>query len=441
MARYVSNTHGKWRLLKYKILLVLLGIGGGVKVHLVGEISISEFFYVLYFMYFFCFHKDFWKIREYKTVTLLYVGLLASQIVSEIAVGNTPDNALRGIAVTVVSFCYLTFLIKMFMIDRSLVLWVIVGIIFRYVLWPSSFEDSLEASLENENAKFFKSFLCPVISNILLAVSVLWHVRILPQIMLFFALIFFIVGARSSALILFMAAFVSWFFLSGKRISKKKLTRSIMTILILSYGLYVVYANAVLSGQITGGNSTQLINSSNPYNPFNLLKQGRSEVFIGWIAFMDKPLFGHGSWAQDVGYKYHTLYSKIRNDDEKFDRMTFTGHDVIPTHSVIISMGTMNGILAFAFMLAIIYFFLKRGIRLILYSNDRYLIVISFFFFSLCWNSLFSPLSHFRGTLPLYMAFILVSYILYIRRDEERQIGTRCPTIYNKIRQPNNSRR
>lgn len=407
-----------------KALLVVVSLAAGVQIHLVGQISVAEFFYVLYTAYIVACHREYWRIREYATLTKLYAGLLAAQVVSEFMVGNEMGNTLRGLAVTVMSFCHLTFLVTLFMKDRSLVAWAIAGELLVRIVFPSTFQGDVGESLSGEDATFLKFVVAPTLVNILLFVSVIWRVRVMPVVMIYTGLLFVVCGARSMGLLTFLTGLVLWFFLSGKRISKKKIARYAVIILVGGYGMYALYASAVLSGKITAGNTAQLLHAKDPYNPLNLLMQGRSEMFIGWYAFMDKPLFGHGAWAEDPGLKYHKLYDKVRSDtDEKpFDAANFSGVNVIPTHSVIIGYGMYNGIAAFVIIIAIIYFFLKRGFRLILYSKDRYLVVIAFYFLSICWNSLFSPVSHFRYGLPINFAFILVSYWEYmIRLRKERR--------------------
>lgn len=403
-----------------KVLLVVVGLAAGVQIHLVGQISVAELFYVLYTAYIVACHREYWRIREYATLTKLYGCLLAAQVVSEFMVGNEMGNTLRGLAVTVMSFCHLTFLVTLFMKDRGLVAWLLIGGLIAGVLFPSSMEGTAEAALSGDNASYLKFVIAWRITNVLLIISIFWRVRVMPFVMMFVALVFIVAGARSAGLALFFTGLVSWFFLSRRQIkmSKAKIRQYIIAFCVIGYGAYVVYVNNVLSGKITAGNSEQLLHAKDPYNPVNLLMQGRSEMFIGWIAFMDKPLFGHGAWAEDPGLKYHMLYDKVRGDTDgkPFDTASFSGVNVIPTHSVIIGYAMYNGIAAFVIIIAIIYFFLKRGLRLILYSKDRYLIVIAFYFLSICWNSLFSPHSYFRYGLPICFAFILVSYWEYMIR-------------------------
>ncbi len=52
----------------------------------------------------------------------------------------------------------------------------------------------------------------------------------------------------------------------------------------------------VMTGNIKAGNTEQLLKSSNPYNPIEILKMGRTDSLIPFYAFMDSPLVGWGYW-------------------------------------------------------------------------------------------------------------------------------------------------
>lgn len=390
-----------------KILVVLFELGFALKFNLVGSISVSELFLVAYFVSLAFKKKKLLKIQEYKRVVLLYVGLLVAQILSEIVVGNDLSNAMKGISVTIVSFLHFTFLCRLFLKDRSLVVWILIGMVLQTFLFPS-FTGEMSEALEGEDAKYLKFVVAPALYSLLLAISCLRHRFSMPYVFMFVGLFFIVAGARSGGGTVLLTGVIAWFFMRKKALTLKTFYTYSAVILLVSYSMYVVYVNNVLSGKISSGNTEQLFRAENPYNPINLLMVGRSETFVGWVAFMDKPIFGHGAWAKDVGLKYHMLQSQISGGKYNVANILT---DVIPTHSVLIGTGTMNGVFAFLFMLGILVVFFKRGVRLMISGSDRYTFIIIGFCIMLLWTALFSPLSHFRFTLPLYFAFIFVSYI------------------------------
>jgi prolipoprotein diacylglyceryltransferase len=81
----------------------------------------------------------------------------------------------------------------------------------------------------------------------------------------------------------------------------------------------------------------------------------------------------------------------------------------IPGHSVVFQSGVNNGIFAMIVMIAILWFFIKRG-YLSLHKNNPYLYLVIYCLMQLVWNGLFSPLSHFRGTFPIYFICCLLAF-------------------------------
>lgn len=400
-----------------KIILFLLEIGFGVTFNIVGTISISELVLIL---------TAFWYIKKglfiqypvLKTITGLYAGLLVSQVIAEYMVGNVLSNALKGFAVTIVSYLHFMFLFRYFVKDRKLIIYALIGMLAQSFIFGSPFEGNVDEVLEGEGAAFLKFYLAPLIINIILLVSIYLRKRNISLICIFAGLLFVVLGARSSGISILLTGLIAYFivFARGKMNRKRILIITLMAT-IVGYGLYAVYVNNVLSGKITAGNSLQLKQVSDPYNPINLLMMGRSETFVGWIAFMDKPLFGHGAWTPDEGWKYHMIQAKLTGSS---NNNIYNVTNIIPVHSVIIGSGTQNGILAFLFMVSIFVFFIRNGIKSV-HKRDPFLIIILYLIISLLWNGLFSPVSHFRLNMPQEFAFLLASGILIERRRKYRK--------------------
>ena len=395
-----------------KVLIFLLEIGFGITFNIVGVISISEL--ILVFTSFLYINKSlFLKFPIIKTISLLYVGLLLSQILSELIIGNDLNNAFKGFAITIVSYFHFIFLFSFFIKDRKLIVYAILGMLAKGLIFGTQFEGEVSEVLQGEGAVFLKFYLAPLIINVILVVSISLKKKIISLICLFFGLSFIVLGARSSGLLILLTGLITYLVVFVKtKINTKKIALLSLLVFSASYGLYIVYVNAVLNAKITAGNSEQIKALSNPYNPFNLLLMGRTETFVGWIAFMDKPLFGHGAWAIDQSFKYNALAHTLKNSDRMFQVQDL---NIIPSHSVLIGSGMQNGIFAFFFMAYILYFVLKRGF-LSINKHDPYIVLNIFFIISIIWNGLFSPQSHFRLTLPLYFSFLIVSYLINIKR-------------------------
>lgn len=395
------------RISKKDILLILLfEIGFGLTFNIVGSISASEIF-LIFFAIIKVSNDSLLRCKEFKTIALLYILLIVSQCISEFMVENDINSAMKGIAITVVSFCHFYFLLHIFLKDRNIILWLILGAILRSVIWGYSSDGDIDGALTGEEATFLKFFLAPLIVNILMFVIVKRYIKMRELLFVYLGMLLVIAGARSYGMITLITGIVC-IFLKKRTITNKQLLSYTIPIIVIGYVLYVVYVNNVLSGNIISGNNEQLLIVDNPYNPIYLLLAGRSEVFVGWMAFMDAPLWGHGSWPQDIGYHYISIVSSLHDKD--FNIEAYIGPGVIPTHSVLIGYGTFNGIFALIILLYMMVIFFKQAL-FSLRIKDHLKIILVFYTIQLLWNLLFSPLSHFRQTLPLYMAFIFVTYL------------------------------
>jgi hypothetical protein len=399
-----------------KLLLILFEIGFGLKFNIVGTISASELF-LLGASVFFIKKRLFHKYPELKTITWLYLGLFASQVLSEVMVGNEIANALKGFAVTIISYLHFIFLFRYLIKDRKHILYIFIGIIACLIIFGTDIgsDTSMEEVLAGEGASFLKFYVVGFVTNGLLILSVMFRQRTVAIVSMLSGAIVLILGARSSGGIIFIMGLIPFLVLGAKRaFTRRQVMRVAVIALVAGYGVYCVYVSKVLAGNITSGNSWQLVETKNPYNPINVLRMGRGETFIGAQAFIDAPLTGHGAWTPDLGWKYHSMQAAM-NDSDGDDGAT----DIIPAHSVLIGAGTNNGILAFLFMGAILWFFIKRGFKLVK-NDETYLIIIVFCIFSLIWNGLFSATSIFRNNFPIYFAMILVSYLINNKKNDSR---------------------
>jgi len=398
------------------LLIVLFEIGLGLKFNIVGTISISEIFLFLYFFVFLISQTSLYtKYPFLKKITFLYFGLFFCQVFAEIFVGNMISNSFKGLSVTIVSYIHFIFLFSFFIKDRRLILYALAGKTFQLLIFGSNVEVSgtVEDALSGEGASFLKFYLAPiVISFLLISSSIVGHRlrKIFPLIIIVVGLFLVVLGARSSGVTFSLTGLMAYF-ITGQRKFDIRVLRTIgVYMIIIGYGLYAVYVNQVLNGNITSGNSAQLLELENPYNPVYLFMRGRAETFVGWTAFMDSFWIGHGAWAEDVTGKYRTLLFILHDAEDKISESI--GIDgIIPSHSVLIGTGMQNGILAFIMMLYILYAFLKAGVKS-LSKDDPYLLISLSLIFSLIWVGLFSAPPSFKNGLPLNFAMLAASYLL-----------------------------
>ena len=386
-----------------KIILCLFEVGFGIKINLVGEISPSELF-LLASSHYYLSKLRINKNKELQRLLFLYTGLVAVQIITEAIVQNTFNNSARGIAVNIVSFLHVIFLYYYFKKQRSLIAYALIGIILRFIIFGNdlSYTDIGDSAF----ITFLKFRLVPLVTYSLVLIASIkanWNLSI---VLCAVGIVLIVLGARSGGGIIFVAGVINYLIGIKHKLHFKNLRLTVLISCLLLYGCYCLYVQEVLSGNIKSGNSEQLFRAKNPYNPIYLLMAGRSEVFVGYIAFMDKPLTGWGAWREDPGMKYHILQSEIAGGNYNPANILT---NVIPSHSVLIGSGMMNGVFALIFMFSIFVFVCKRA-GYFLRANDKYTTVVLILFIDFVWHMLFSPQSAFRYVTPLAMAFILICF-------------------------------
>lgn len=390
--------------MKDKLLLILFELCFGIKINLIGVISPSELFLLVSSFYYIYKLKISYN-KDLTLLTRLYLGLIIIQLITETIIGNEFNNASRGIAVNVISYLHFCFLFYYFKKDRKLVAYAAIGYVLKIIIFGRELEET--STLEDSAfIGFLKFSLVPILTYSFIAIACLYRKINMSLIMCIAGLGLIILGARSGGGIFFISGILNYALSIKKKLHLKNIKAIGIIGLFLLYGCYCSYVQAVKSGEITSGNTQQLLKTDNPYNPINLLMMGRSEVFVGYVAFTDKPLTGWGAWTKDPNMKYHMLQSSISNS--KYNKNNIS-NDTIPSHSVLIGSAMMNGIFAFILMLNIFFFTIKRAIY-ILKNEDIYITAIIILLIDFIWTMCFSPQSAFRYITPIEIAFILCTY-------------------------------
>ncbi len=139
-----------------------------------------------------------------------------------------------------------------------------------------------------------------------------------------------------------------------------------------------------------------------------LLLAGRSESLISIQAYLDSPIVGHGSWAQDKsGYisRYTALLYKLGISDS-LNSDDATDLALIPAHSYLFGAmvwsGLAGGIFWIAFAFRVVKRYLKFAARLPLYFHVGLV--------NLLWNLFFSPFgADARWAVAVFIAALFAS--------------------------------
>lgn len=400
-------------LYKKAIIILLFELGWGVKFNIVGVISLSELF-LLVFVPLFILPKMKWgKAKDLMKITIAYVVLLCFQVFSEYMVGNDLQSALKGLAITVVSYFHFMFLVYYLSKSKWLILVLVVSRVVNMLVFGSIIEkESVEDLVQGEAAAYLKFYVAPLVILVFLAVSIIYRYKYFSLLFSLLGVVLVLLGARSAGTLSLLSGLVAY--MLEHRVftyNKKTLTMSVAIVFVLGYTFYAYYVSRVLSGEITSGNSSQVFLCNNPYNPLELLMAGRAEAWVGWQAFMDKFWFGHGAWAYDTTGHYQRLMLHLHDEVAALSRDQISYHYLIPSHSVLVGSGMMNGVFALLAMGYIVFYFLWEGLRCFVGCENRYKLVLVYFVFELFWTTLFSPQSHFRTTMPMFFAIIFILYL------------------------------
>lgn len=226
-------------------------------------------------------------------------------------------------------------------------------------------------------------------------------------------------GARSSGLAPFIAGVIIFFVKYKKNISFSKLKANFIKMAFVMYLTYaLIYVPNVLNGNISGGNSEQLKQAENPYNPLNLLMMGRTDSVIPFLAFLEKPITGWGYNTPDPDLKYHYLMSKLTDNVKTVnDRLSYIKDIPIPGHSVIGYYACSYGIVMLLLFCVILYRFSKIFIYS-LFTKDKFLFYRIYIYIYVIWNLFFSPAAHFK-TLPCSIGILVALSLISISKRKE----------------------
>lgn len=389
------------------VLMLFFQIGQGLSFNLVGTMNYGWILAIGYTLCF-IFSSKLFRIKEFRTVSKLYLCLFVLQIIAEYMAGNSLQNGMKGVAIDVVSYMSFFFLVSLLIKNPKLIVWAIIGTIIRMLIFGKESDSSAEEALRGEDTTYLKFYLGPLIVYCFLVISVFFRTKAFTYIYMFVGFVFVVAGARSLGLITFLTGMFVFVVRFKKTNVTAMLKRYSLILLFAFYGLYVLYVYNVMNGNISAGNNVQLLNSQNPYNPLEIIKYSRSDAWITIEEIADKPLWGFGSWADDPGFKYHIMISKMTNSILNIDAL---GNSVVlPAHSVIFGKAAYNGVFVAIITAVIIFYFIKRGFKLF-NSDNRYMFIIMYFLYLLIWHSLFSPVGHLRDSFPLFFAFIFTTWL------------------------------
>ena len=143
-----------------KTIFILALIFMGVRVNLIGSISLTEIF-VLFQTPSLIKWVQKTKLPYLKALCFLYLGLIFVQALAEFMVGNTWVNAIKGIAITIMSLLLILFFLRALCKDISLIKWIPISLLIQLLLWGDQF-----GYAETGETTYFKFYVAPIISYV-----------------------------------------------------------------------------------------------------------------------------------------------------------------------------------------------------------------------------------------------------------------------------------
>lgn len=369
-----------------------------------GEVSPS-FLFILATMPFWV-RKISFKDKNVATFTKLFSVLLLVQIVWIPFAKTEFILQLKAVLITVSGLIYFWFYYFVYSHNKSVIKW---GLLASFI--STFFFTNVLAEMLGGEYGFWKFQIYPRITTVVVLFYI-WFIdnhkvmKYSPILFMLVSLLGFATGCRSNALYHFIPGAICFFiYRFNKKLNLKRIKGALLCGCVFLYLMYAAfYVPNILNGNITEGNSEQLLRSENPYNPLNLLMIGRADAITPFIAFLDKPITGWGWATPDPNYKYHWLNAQFQSVDIK-DDLFFT-NDVIPGHSIWGAFSCGYGMVAFIVFFLLIKYLTTKFFHSLVYK-DKYLLYRAYIYVVIMWTVLFAP-PGFLKTLPASIALLLV---------------------------------
>ena len=404
----------QYTFLRNKYLIFLLFLLSPMVINLGGEVSPTLLFIAA--------TSPFWVqnidikndcvLRNY---VILFLVIIFVQVIW-FPFAETDDlTQIKGLLVTISGLMHFLFYYLIFRSDKSILKWALLGTFISNFI----FINALAERAGNEYGLWkFHTYPHIVYGSVLIYI---WFnakkqmVKLAPFLFVLVGVLGIATGARSSGLVPFIAGlFTIVILLNRHKIYMKQIVKYIIVVVAALYSAYAfLYVPNVLNGNIQGGNTLQLKIADNPYNPIHLLMVGRSDAMIPFMAFFDKPLTGWGYMTKDPNRKYQQIQKQIANREERNVIKNYNEKN-IPAHSVWGYYSCSYGIIVFV-ALFLMLFKTWKYVLMSLLCRDEYLLYRLWGIISVTWNFLFSPMSHFKWSIPSTIAIVVALSIVTIQ--------------------------
>lgn len=346
--------------IKKQISFIILLLLMHYRVNLIGSMSLTEIYIVTQIPRLLNWvNTKGRKIPNLTKVVNAFYLLIIAQCISEFMIHNSLTNALKGIAVTVMTLFIMLFFLEKILKDISLLRWIPITTAMSLLIFGDQF-----GFADNDESAYFKFYLAPIIIYSVCFITMIqwkWFQKNIIILLLCTSIFIIIGGARSLGFSLLFTSIFYVIYTKYKTIKLRTIIPGIIATLILVQSfLTFVYIPKVKAGEWgSDQNRSQFEMIDWNSNILMLLFAARTDFFVSGIAFLDKPLWGHGSWAMDTSNKYYLLQAHLLGEEiHNTEKLR-----MVPNHSVVMGKGTANGVFAFFIFLWIFITIYKIGLR------------------------------------------------------------------------------
>lgn len=413
--------HEGWGLLLRTSNLVpfIVTLSMVIPVALVGTFRLGEILVLA--LYPFYFRQILKALRNREVFFLVCLGVLwfSSQLLSDLYNATTMRNYLRGLGSIVLTMSTFLFFCGLYNRDYRNHLGTLMGACAGGILSASllyRFDGNNQGYIENLWDFYVSGWAHPAFA-LFAFLFYRSHPWLVFPLGVAYGILANMYGGRSDGLVVLVSTLFLFYIWIKTSKSNRQLRFSLRSGFLLSavllvplFMLYVTYAQ---SGMLGRAAKTQIDLAKNPYNPIEVLLLARNESVIALDAIYEKPILGHGSWANPSHLR--RLYLLKMREIYGAAAPKALVQDILPVHSVLLGAWVFSGLAGFIFWVYVIYrtYFLSN--QLLLNGSLAMVAIAVVYLPYFSWHVLFSPNAFARFSWPMSMAFLIFSNHFFLR--------------------------
>lgn len=402
---------------KDAIIFFIALLGLGIRINLVGSISITELFVLTQIPHLWKWIYTF-NFPELKKICYLFGILILIQIINSFLQNASTQDILKSIMLSLEALLLMLFFTEKLIQNPKFSILIPISNIFKLIILGDQFGFANDSEMT-----YFKFYVAPIVSAmvciIILQTKYRWFNKNSMYVFGIAGIYCIIGGARSVGFSLLFTTIIIFITKNRKHFSFQKIYPQAIVLALLFQLFYAnVYIPKVQSGEWgSSQNRQQLASINNSRNVFMMLLAARTDFFVSWIAFRDKPLLGHGYMAKDHQHKYAKIQARLINNELKPTK------DIgnIPAHSVFLGYGVYHGFFAILLFLFVFYNVYKMGFR----AMHAKSIIRPFLIYSIITSMqfiLFGPPAVLKNNVSISWAIIIMCFYL----NKKYEIKTYC---------------